>query len=199
MRYANILPILALLFAAGGQLKAAETYQVDPGHSSATFKVKHFNISYVTGRFDDISGKIVVDSKNPPASSVEISIKTASINTNNEKRDKHLRNEDFFDVGKYPIMGFKSKKAKKLDDGTYEVTGDFSLHGVTKTITVPVRIVGEGDVSWGGHHIGFETRFRIKRSDYGMNKLIPAAGDQVEILITVEAIRKDAPIPELSP
>jgi polyisoprenoid-binding protein YceI len=170
---------------------AAEKYIVDATHSAALFQVRHFGISFISGRFTDISGTIGVDRENLENSSVEIVIRTASVNTDHEERDKHLRNPDFFDVEKYPTMRFKSSDIKKITDTVGEVTGSFTLHGVTQTITTSVTFLGEFDVPWGQHRAGFETSFTIKRSDYGMDKLIGPAGDTIQVTLFVEAMRID--------
>jgi polyisoprenoid-binding protein YceI len=122
---------------------------------------------------------------------VEIVIRTASVNTDHEERDTHLRNADFFDVQKYPTMRFKSSKIKKITDTVGEVTGSFTLHGVTQTITMNVTFLGEFDVPWGQHRAGFETSFTIQRSDYGMDKLLGPAGDTIQVTLFVEAMRLD--------
>jgi polyisoprenoid-binding protein YceI len=171
---------------------AAETYTVDATHSAALFQVRHFGISFISGRFTDLSGTIGVDRENLNNSSVDIVIRTASVNTDIEKRDKHLRNADFLDVEKYPTMSFKSSKVRKISDNVGEVTGSFTLHGVTKTITTTVTFLGEVDVPWGQHRAGFETSFTVKRSDYGMDKLIGPAGDTIQVTLFVEAMRIDA-------
>ena len=169
----------------------AEKYIVDVTHSAALFQVKHFGISFISGRFTDISGTIGVDRENLENSSVEIVIGTASVNTDLEERDEHLRNADFFDVEKYPTMSFKSSKIKKITDTIGEVTGSFTLHGVTRTITMNVTFLGEFDVPWGQHRAGFETSFTIQRSDYGMNKLLGPAGDKIQVTLFIEAMRLD--------
>ena len=170
---------------------AAEKYIVDVTHSAALFQVRHFGVSFVSGRFTDISGTIDVDRENLSNSSVEIVIRTASVNTDHAERDEHLRNPDFFDVQKYPTMRFKSSKIKKITDTAGEVTGSFTLHGVTRTITMNVTFLGEFDVPWGQHRAGFETSFTIQRSDYGMNKLLGPAGDKIQVTLFIEAMRLD--------
>ena len=170
---------------------AAEKYIVDVTHSAALFQVRHFGVSFVSGRFTDISGTIDVDREDLGNSSVEVVIRTASVNTDLEERDKHLRNPDFFDVQKYPTMRFKSSKIKKITDTAGEVTGSFTLHGVTQTITMNVTFLGEFDVPWGQHRAGFETSFTIQRSDYGMKKLLGPAGDRVQVTLFIEAMRLD--------
>lgn len=180
----------ATLAIAAGIVVAADTYKVDGVHSSAMFKIRHLGVSNVIGRFNDISGTITADKKKPESSSVKITIKTASVDTNNDTRDNHLRSPDFLDSRKYPTMSFKSTKVRKLSATKYEVTGDFTLHGVTKTIRVKVDFLGEGKGMKGETRAGFETSFTIKRSDYGMKKDIPMVGDEVQITLSVEAIGK---------
>ncbi len=192
MRFLTGIVLGLLLCAAVHPVAAArETYEVDPTHSAAMFKVSHFGISFVTGSFTGVSGTIRTDRDNPHRSSVEIIVQTATVDTHVKQRDDHLRNADFLDVEKYPTMKFKSRKVKKLEDDLYEVTGAFSLHGVTRNITTRVKFIGETDVPWGQHRAGFETSFSIKRSDYGMDKLLTPAGDKIEITILIEAMRKD--------
>lgn len=185
-----ILALAAFLAVVQPAAAAAEVYTADPVHSSALFKVGHLGIGFVRGAFTDISGTVKYDKKNPANNFVEITIKTHSVNTFNADRDTHLRSADFFDVEKFPSMSFKSKSFKKMKNGKFQVTGNFTLHGVTKTITVQADVVGEGDDPWGNHRAGFESTFSIKRSDYGMDKLIPAAGDKVIITLVVEGIAK---------
>ena len=182
--------IAGIVLFGSMMVRAAEEYSVDPVHSFATFKVGHLGIAFVRGGFTDLEGGIHVDRDNPEKSSVEIIVKTASVHTKNDKRDEHLRSGDFFDVGKYPEMSFKSSKVRKIDDDTVEVTGNFNLLGVSKEVKVTVSRTGEGDDPWGGFRIGFETDFSIRRSEYGMTGLIPVAGDKVDISLNVEAIRK---------
>ena len=182
---------LVLFIAACPAAAAPETYTVDATHSAALFKVKHFGISFVAGRFTDVAGTIVMDRDNMNNSSVEIVIRTVSVNTYLEKRDEHLRGADFLDVKKYPTMSFKSSRVRKLKDNLGEVTGSFTLHGVTKIITTTVTFLGQTDVPWGQHLAGFETSFSINRTDYGMDKLLEPAGDHIQITLLVEARRTD--------
>jgi len=184
---------LVLCMVACPLAGASEKYTVDAVHSAALFKVKHFGVSFIVGGFTDISGTIVVDRDNLSNSSVEIVISTASVNTHNKKRDDHLRSADFLDIEKYPTMTFTSSRVKKLTETTGEVTGSFTLHGVTKTITTTVTFLGETDVPWGSHIAGVETYFSINRSDYGMDKLLGPAGDNIQISVLVEGVRIDEP------
>ena len=187
----NLVLFFVLCFFATVALSAdTETYEVDSVHSTAFFKVRHYGFGFVRGGFTDISGNIVIDKAHSTNSTVDIVIKTESINTESNQRDEHLKSKDFFDVAEFPIINFKSREIKKQSKNLYEVAGDFTLHGITKTITVPVKFIGEGKDHYGAYRAGFETEFSIKRSEYGMTKYIPAAGDTVEITLVIEGIRK---------
>ncbi len=185
----TLLPalVLSLGFAT---LDAADVYTVDKSHSAALFKVKHVGVSYTHGRFNDVSGTITIDAANPSASKVEIVIQAGSVDTHDEKRDAHLANPDFFDAKQFPKLTFTSTAFKKIDERTYEVAGDFTLHGVTKSLTLTVLKIGEGKDPWGGYRIGFESTFTIKRSDFGMTKMLEAAGDEVVVTFATEGIKQ---------
>lgn len=187
MRQSNLIwVVLAVLIA--GPLAAADTYKIDGVHSTAIFRIKHMNTSYSYGRFNDISGKIVNDAANPAAGSVEIEIKADSIDTHNANRDGHLKSPDFLNTKQFPVITFKSKEIKKAGDAL-EVSGDFTLHGVTKPVTTKVVQTGTGKNPKGGELIGFETTFTIKRSDYGMNFMPGGLGDVVQITFASEAVK----------
>ena len=185
-----------LLFAATLALtlahaSAAEKFEIDPVHSTIGFKVKHL-FSYVTGRFNEVQGTISADAAKPEDSSVEVKIATKSVNTANGKRDTHLRSPDFFDAEKFPEMTFKSKKIARTGDDTAEVTGDFTLHGVTKEVMLKVKFLGKGKGVTGGLQTGWEAKTTLKRSDYGLtwNKVIEGTsvvGDDIEITLEIEA------------
>jgi len=180
----------AVLLAFGATAFATETFEVDVVHSDVSFKVRHF-VSKSSGRFDDFSGTFVVDREDMTKSTVEFAVKMASIDTDNDSRDNHLKSADFFDVEKYPDMTFKSTGITKTGESTYDVTGQFNLHGVTKEIVIPVEVLGfhEGEK---GSQAGFEMDFVINRKDFGIiwNKALDAGGfvlgEDVEINITLE-------------
>jgi polyisoprenoid-binding protein YceI len=182
------IALAATLLLANTSL-AAGTYTVDPAHSSASFKIKHLGVSSVSGRFNDLSGTVVLDAADESKNKVEIEIKTASIDTGINKRDDHLRNADFFDVEKYPVMSFKSTSFKKKSDNLYEVKGDFTLHGTTKSITIDVEQTGSGKGPKGNEIVGFETEFKIDRTEYGMPHST-GVGDEVKISFAAECSKK---------
>jgi polyisoprenoid-binding protein YceI len=183
---------LALLLPA---LAAAElaVYKVDAGHSGVNFTIRHF-VTNTPGRFKDFDGTIKYDKQNPAASSVEFTIKTPSIDTDNDDRDNHLRGGDFFEVEKFPTMTFVSKKVAAKDADTLEVTGDLTIKGVTKPITIPVEVLGTAKTP-NGEKAGFETSFTVNRKDYGINwnRVMDSGavlGDDVKVTISIEANRQ---------
>jgi polyisoprenoid-binding protein YceI len=186
----TIFMVLGLLAVFSHPAIATETYQVDPVHSAAVFRIKHLGITYLYGRFNDLSGTLKIDDKTPANSVVQIYAKTKSIDTFNSERDNHLRSPDFFDAKKFDIISFKSKTFTKVSEDTYEVTGDLALHGVTRPLTVKVQRTGSGKDPWGGFRTGFETTFTIRRSDFGMSFMMEGVGDEVRIILSIEGIRQ---------
>lgn len=177
---------------------AADTYVVDKGHSEAAFQIRHL-VSKVRGRFTDFTGTIQADPAKPEASSVQFTVKTASIDTANPDRDKDLRSPNFFDVEKLPEMTFKSTKMTAKGKDVYDVTGVLTLHGVAKEITLPVTYTGSAKDPWGNERAGFEASVTINRKDFGItwNKTLDSGGvllgDEVLVAINIEAIKqKDA-------
>ncbi|UCF91446.1 MAG: YceI family protein [Desulfobacterales bacterium] len=170
---------------------AAETYNVDPVHSYILFRVKHLDIGYSYGRFNDPSGTFVFDDSSPANSSIEMQVKAGDLDTYVPKRDNHLKSADFFDVEQHPLIAFKSSSIKKIGDDTYEVAGDLSLRGQTRPITVEVRQIGAGKDPWGNYRRGFETSFTIKRSEFGMDFMLNGLSDEVNLTVSVEGIRQE--------
>lgn len=164
---------------------SADGYAVDGVHSFVNFRVMHNNVSYAYGRFNRISGSFDLSSKTPDAGSIDLTIHTDSVDTANGKRDDHLKTQQFFSVKEFPTATFKSTSFKKEGENL-AVTGDFTMHGVTKSITVPVTVVGFGEGRGGAKLAGFESVFTIKRSDYGMDYMVGPLGDEVTISVSVE-------------
>ena len=169
----------------------ADTYVFDKVHSTMGFQVRHL-FSKVPGKFDDFQGKIQFDEANPENSSVEVKIKTASVDTGVEMRDKDLRSANFFDVEKFPEITFTSKSVKRTGKTTGQVTGDLTMHGVTKEVVLNVELLGTGAGPEGKTVSGWEAKTNLKRSDFGLtwNKMIEGTqmvGDDVEIDLRVEA------------
>ena len=182
---------LSFALLAVASFAAAGTYTIDPVHSDVSFKVRHL-VSKVSGQFTEFDGSIVADFEKLDASSVEFTITAASIDTKNEDRDKHLRSEDFFDVETYPEITFTSSKITKSGNQTFAVTGTLTMHGVSKTVTLPVTFLGEVQGPGGGYVAGFEIETTIDRKDYGIiwNRALDAGGmilgDEIQITINLE-------------
>jgi polyisoprenoid-binding protein YceI len=185
------LATLVLATGLAGSAGAAETLVIDKNHSDASFQVRHF-VSNVRGRFSDFSGTINADAAKPEASSVEFTIKTASIDTAQPNRDKHLQSADFFDAEKFPEITFKSTSVKSTGKNKFDVTGNLSMHGVTKQVTLPVTYLGSVGSGKDAKH-GFETTVVVNRKDYGIvwNKAMDAGGfmlgDDVTVSVNIEA------------
>jgi polyisoprenoid-binding protein YceI len=182
--------VLLPVFAARNGASAPANYTVDPVHSSAIFRIKHMNVSYFWGRFNDVSGTIAWDAENPEASSFDVRIKTESVDSNSKARDNHLKGPDFFNAKQFPVMSFKSSGVKKAGDNAYEVTGELTLHGVTKPLTAKIEMTGEGKGMQGGKVVGFETTFEIKRGEFGMTGGKGALGEDVRVVVSLEAASK---------
>jgi polyisoprenoid-binding protein YceI len=185
MHRSILIGLLSLVIAPAAW---AQTFVVDGVHTTLLFRIKHLDVSYTYGRINDPTGSLKVEDGH--LVSIEVNAKAENVDTNNEQRDKHLRSPDFFDVNQFPDMGFKSTKIEPAGDNKYNVTGEFTLHGVTKEITVELTKTGEAEHPQAGHRIGYEGAFTIKRSDYGMDKLIPGASDEVNITVSVEGIKE---------
>ena len=169
--------VVAFGFAAGA--RAADTYKIDPVHSSVGFSVRHMVISNVKGKFQEFAG----------------TIQTKSVDTGVAQRDQDLRSANFFDVEKFPTITFKSKRVEKKGE-EFVLVGDFTMHGVTKELSLPVKLSGPVKDPWGNSRIGLETRTKLSRKEYGMtyNKALEAGGlvvgDEVEIEINAEAVKE---------
>lgn len=184
---------LMLLFA--GAVSSADLYEIDLAHSYVGFSVRHLVISNTKGHFNDFFGSIEYDDNDISKSSAMVSIKTASIDTDNEDRDKHLKSEDFFKVDKYPEISFESTEIQKTEDGLV-MKGKLTVLGITKEIVVPFEMLGRATDPQGKDRIAFEGHTKIDRKDFGMtwNKTMDAGGlvvgNEVKIELQVEAVKK---------
>ncbi len=175
----------------------AVTWEIDPAHSSFQFKVRHLTVSNVKGDFSKSRGVVVIDDKDITQLRVEVAIDAASVNTGHAQRDEHLRGPDFFDVSKHPTLTFVSKNVSKADGGRLKVTGDLTIHGVTREITVDVEgPTAEVKDPWGNFRRGATATTKINRKDFGLtwNKVLDGGGlvvaDEVNIYVEVELVRK---------
>jgi polyisoprenoid-binding protein YceI len=191
-RFACVIALAAVTLIPASTF-AADKYAIDASHTSTDFSVKHMVITNVKGGFADISGVIMYDENDVAKSSVDVTIKTASINTNNEKRDDHLRSADFFDAEKHPDITFKSKSVSKTDEGMIMV-GTLTIKGTSKEVSIPFEITGKVDDPWGSTRIGAEGNLTIDRRDYGLtwNKALETGGlvvgNDIKIELNVEAV-----------
>jgi polyisoprenoid-binding protein YceI len=191
---ASISTIIALALPA---FAFASTWSIDPEHSNVGFKVRHLMVSNVKGNFDKHTGTVEINDKDIAKSKVEVSIDTNSINTNVQKRDEHLRSADFFDVAKYPTMTFVSKKVAKAGKDKLKVTGDLTLHGVTKQVVLDVEGPSkESKDPWGNIRKGATATTKINRKDFGLvwNAALEtggvAVGEEITITMEIEMIKK---------
>ncbi len=177
---------------------AVENWKIDPSHSAIGFSVRHMVVSKTRGRFTKWSGEIRFDPQDPAASSVEVTIDPASIDTADAQRDAHLRSADFFDVEKYPSASFRSTKVELQGQDWLRITGDLTIHGVTKQVVLETKYEGSGKDPWGNERAGFIGTTAIDRKDFGLkwNQALEAGGvlvgDKVELTLEVEAIRQSA-------
>lgn len=175
------LAALTMLPAAA----SAATYKIDPAHSAVLFKTKHFGAGYTYGRFMRFTGQFELGKKN----SVELEIDASSVFTAQRKRDGHLKSPDFFNVKQFPKISFKSTKVVARGKA-YTITGNLTLHGVTKQISIKAKMVGKGKNPMSKQElIGFEGSFTVKRSAYGMSKMIGVAGDAVTLMLAIEGAK----------
>ena len=185
-----IAAALALSASAFAAAPPAGTYKIDPAHSGAFFEIGHMGgISRFMGRFNDMSGDLVVDT--PAKSTVKVEIKTGSIDTNHEGLDKHLKSPDFFNAVQFPTMSFTSTAVTLNAAGEGTVAGNLSLHGVTKPVTLTLKQIGSGKGMKGETRAGFVATGTIKRTEFGMGYGVPgAATDEVDLRINIEAIKQ---------
>lgn len=179
------------LMALSGSLYAAD-YAIDKEgqHAFINFKTGHMGFSVLHGRFNDFDGSFSWDAAKPEASKIEVTINTASVDSNHAERDKHLRSADFLNVAKHPQAKFVSTKVEAAGDNNYKVSGDFTFNGVTKPIVIDARFVGEGQDPWGGYRAGFEGTTSIKLADYEVSMDLGPHSAVVELDLTIEGIRQ---------
>lgn len=203
----KINPAVTLAAAAlvfGSSAHAADTYRIDPAHTSITFSVRHMGINNVKGQFKEFAGVVVLDEGTISEASGTIQVK--SVDTGVTQRDDHLRTADFFDATKYPTITFKAKQIRKepvfarhkLPDGRITIVADFTMHGITKELRLPARLMGPAKDPWGNIRIGLVAKARLNRKDYGINfhQVLETGallvGEVIELEINAEAIKEAA-------
>ncbi len=185
----SIFLVTSLSFTSVSAIANNYIIDIKGMHAAIQFKISHLGYSWLVGRFNDFDGSFSYDKNKPEASKIEIMIKTNSIDSNHAKRDKHLREEDFLDVDKYPEAKFISTSFVQKSDGTAILKGDFTLRGITNPISIDVVYIGEGDDPWGGYRIGFEGETRILLADYGLTYDLGPASTEMDLFFQIEGIK----------
>ena len=191
------LAALLIIALAAPTVRAADVYDLDQSHFSIVFSVSHMNMSYTYGVFRQAQARVTLDHENPSATQFQMTINAESIDTNNDGRDKHLRGPDFFDAATYPAITFQSTTVVPVSEPkriVYQVTGNLTMHGVTRQVTLPIELLGQGPGPDGKPHAGFLTQTELKRSDFGMTKFLETnmVGDAIGITVSFEAIKQEA-------
>lgn len=184
---------LTTIFALAFSLPVfAADYVIDTegAHASINFKIPHLGYSFMLGRFDDFSGSFSYDPDKPEATEVDVTVKTASINSNHAERDRHLRSDDFLAAEKYPDARFVGSKFTTSDGDTGRLSGKLTLRGVTKDVVIDVNKVGEGDDPWGGYRTGFAGSTTLQLADFGITTDLGPAAREVEMLLHIEGVRQ---------
>ncbi len=184
------LLVAALVGGTSATAEAADKYTFDPGHSQINFSWNHFGFSNIWARFDKFDGELLLDTQDLTRSSVSVTIPLSAIDTDVAKLDDHLKSADFFDAAKFPNITFKSTKVEKAGEGKLKVTGDLSIHGVTKpaVLDVTVNKIGEHPMAK-KPAAGFDASITVKRSDFGLGAYVPNVSDDVKIHITTETLK----------
>ncbi|MGB5409088.1 MAG: YceI family protein [Thiogranum sp.] len=192
MKYKLLSSVALTVALTAPSLLQAADYVIDTekAHAFIQFRIKHLGYSWLLGRFNDFDGSFSYDEADPAASKVEVTIRTASIDSNHAERDKHLRGKDFLEVDKFPQATFVSSGFKENDDKTAALTGKLTLHGVTRPVTIDVKPVGHGPDPWGGKRRGFEGTTRLKLADYNIDFDLGPAAREVELFLSVEGIEQ---------
>ncbi len=190
----KILGLLLAVIAIAGSALAADEYKIDPNHSSVNFSVTHLMVSTVNGRFTTFEGKILYDGKDVTKSSVNVDIKTASVNTDNTSRDNDLRSAGFFDAEKFPDITFQSKSVEKKGND-YVAHGTLTIKGVAKDVDLPFELKGPADAGKMGKVMGAHASLTVNRQDFGVSKGGGMVGSEVKIDLNVEAHMAPAPAP----
>lgn len=179
------------LLALSGSLQAAD-YIIDKEgqHAFINFKTGHLGFSMLHGRFNDFDGTFTWDKEKPEASTVNVTINTASVDSNHAERDKHLRSDDFLNTSKHPQATFVSTGVEMTGEETANITGDLTLNGVTKPVVLDARFIGEGEDPWGGYRAGFEGTTSIRMKDFDISMDLGPAAAEVELEISIEGIRQ---------
>ena len=187
MKFHQLLALigLALILTTSTAMSNPETFKVDPVHSMIFFKIQHAGAAFSYGMFFGPEGSFVVDQEDPENSSVQVQVKAENINTGNANRDNHIKGPDFLNAKQFRVISFKSTAIKPVANKQYELKGTMSLHGVEKEITATLEESGRGEMR-GQTKAGYEAKFSIKRSDFGMTNMVGPVGDEIYFMVTLE-------------
>lgn len=196
-RYMHVVTLLASLMLSNLAVASPETYKIDNAHSFANWTIRHV-AAKASGTFSDVTGTLILDQENLANSSVQAKINVLSVNSSHAKRDEHIKKAEYLDAAKFSEMTFVSTKvlAKNATEGL--LTGNFTLHGVTKEITFPFKVLGFASDPWGGFRTGIEAHTSIKASDYGFTwaaKVGAPVGDEIEVTLLIEGVKLAAEKP----
>ena len=186
-RISIVVALIASLITSANTF--AEAYEIENSHTSVIFSISHFGYSYCYGRFNKVSGEFNVDDSNPSASTINVTIDAKSIDTNDKKRDEHLRGPDFFDAKQFPTVTFQSSSAEKIENGI-RFNGKMTMHGETKDVSLDMRRLGSGPGPQGKQRTGFFLQKTLKRSEFGVNGYLGKIGDDVSVTISLEGVKK---------
>lgn len=187
--------LLASSIGASAQASASvEQYAIDiqGAHAFVQFRIPHLGFSWLYGRFNEFDGSFTFDTEDPSNSTVNVEIQTASIDSNHQRRDDHLRNEDFLDVTEHPTASFKSTVFEPLGDDRFRLVGNLTLMGITDSIEIEVEQIGAGTDPWGGYRRGFEGNTTLTLADWGIDYNLGPSAKEVEMILSIEGIRQDA-------
>lgn len=179
------------MLAASQAWAAAETYNIDASHSFANFSIRHV-VAKTSGTFNNVTGVITLDPANLNSATVKATINVASVNTGFAKRDEHIKADKYLDVAKYTQIQFESTKVTASNQNQAILQGKLTIHGVTKLVDIPVRVLGYGADPWGGQRAGFEGHVTLKASDYGYGWATGAnapVGDEIEVTLLIEGVK----------
>lgn len=193
MKAKNFTALIAILTLIFSTHSAADDYQIDTkgAHASIQFRIQHLGYSWLTGRFNKFDGTFSYDEGDINATKVNVSIDPASVDSNHAERDKHLKNADFLDVKRFPTAQFSSTGIKQTENGSALLTGDLTLHGVTRSIDIKVQHIGAGKDPWGGFRRGFEGTTTLTLKDFNINFDLGPSSTQVELYLYIEGVRID--------
>ncbi|MEX2500278.1 MAG: YceI family protein [Wenzhouxiangellaceae bacterium] len=184
--------LLGLALLATGAASAAERYVIDTRgqHAFIQFRIPHLGFSWLYGRFNDFEGEFTFDTENPENSRVNVTVQTPSIDTNHERRDEHLRGEDFLTVADHPVAEFESTAFTPLGDESYRLTGNLHFMGETREVSIDVTQIGAGKDPWGGYRRGFEGTTSLTLADWGIAYDLGESAREVELTLSIEGVRQ---------